>query len=116
MSINSISKVDSTRGVSGVVKYASFSSQQVAEPTQEPSKAEPASKAELEAAISKLNAMMIQSNTAIEFSLDSSSNSPVIKVIDKETKSVLRQLPNVEALAFSKNLETFKGILLNQRA
>jgi flagellar protein FlaG len=110
MSINGINKVDSARGVSGVVKYASFSSQPVAEPTQQPSKAE------LEAAISKLNAMMTQSNTAVEFSLDSSSNSPVIKVIDKETKSVLRQLPNVEALAFSKNLETFKGILLNQKA
>lgn len=115
MSINSINKVDGPRGLSGVVKYASFSSQQVAEPAQESNKAATASKAELEAAITKLNAMMTQSNTAVEFSLDSSSNSPVIKVIDKETKSVLRQLPNVEALAFSKNLETFKGILLSQR-
>lgn len=116
MSINGINKVDSARGVSGVVKYASFNSQPAAEPVQESNKVESASKAELEAAISKLNAMMTQSNTAVEFSLDSSSNSPVIKVIDKETKSVLRQLPNVEALAFSKNLETFKGILLSQRA
>lgn len=111
MSINSLDKVESTYGVpkTGTVKYANFSTQPVTEPSQAPSKAE------LEAAINKLNAMMTQSNTAVEFSLDSTSNSPVIKVIDKETKSVLRQLPNVEALAFSKNLETFKGVLLSQR-
>jgi uncharacterized FlaG/YvyC family protein len=39
----------------------------------------------------------------------------VIKVVDIETKSVLRQLPNLEAIAFSRNLDTFKGLLLNQK-
>lgn len=81
--------------------------------TQEMSKAE--MKAAMKDAVQKLNGMMEKSNTSVEFSLDESANLPVIKVIDKETNRVLRQLPNTEVLAFAKNLDTLKGMLLSQR-
>lgn len=72
-------------------------------------------KAAVKDAVEKLNSMMAKSNTSVEFSMDDSAKVPVIKVIDKDTNTVLRQLPNLEALAFAKNLETLKGLLISQR-
>jgi len=109
MAIDNINKISSVIGLPNKGKAVTQDStvEQVA--TTQPSKGE------LEAAVKKLNAMMAESNTAVEFSLDKSTGSPVIKVVDVETKSVLRQLPNLEAIAFSRSLDTFKGLLLNQK-
>lgn len=82
-------------------------------PAQEMSSAE--MKAAVKDAVEKLNSMMAKSNTSVEFSMDETAKLPVIKVIDKDTNTVLRQLPNLEALAFAKNLETLKGLLISQR-
>jgi flagellar protein FlaG len=40
----------------------------------------------------------------------------VVKVIDTETKQVLRQLPSEESLEIAKNLNSMKGLLINSKA
>ncbi|WP_020166566.1 MULTISPECIES: flagellar protein FlaG [Methylotenera] len=109
MAIDNINKITSATGVPNKSKVATQGT------VAEISEVKQPSKSELEAAVKKLNALMAQSNTSVEFSLDKTTGSPVIKVVDTETKSVLRQLPNLEAIAFSRSLETFKGLLLNQK-
>lgn len=109
MAIDHINKIASTFGVASKNKDVTIGAFAQSTEVKQPSRDA------LEVAVKKLNAMMAQNNTSVEFSLDKTTGSPVIKVIDTETKSVLRQLPNLEAIAFSKNLETFKGLLLNQK-
>lgn len=84
--------------------------------TEAKSQVQPAQKSELEAAVKRLNELISQSHTAVEFSLDETTGTPVIKVIDTETQSVLRQLPNEEALAFSRNLDRLQGLIVRQKA
>jgi len=40
----------------------------------------------------------------------------VVKVIDQETKEVLRQIPTKEALEIAKSFDTAKGFLISQSA
>lgn len=75
----------------------------------------PISKVELEAAVKKLNEL-VAAATTITFSLDEESGKPIIKVIDMETQTVLRQIPNEEALAMSRNMDRLQGLVLRQQA
>ena len=109
MAISNIDRVDNGVSMMSAYRLANANAVLTAE-----TKTQAVHKDELAVAVQKLNAMMEKSNTSVEFSLDESAKLPVIKVIDKETNRVLRQLPNLEALAFARNLDTFKGLLLNQ--
>ncbi len=55
-------------------------------------------------------------NDQIEFSLDDETGQSVLKVIDVQTKEVLRQIPTEEALAISKALDKLQGILIQNKA
>lgn len=72
-------------------------------------------KSELAAAAQRLNELISPNHTSVEFILDEATSIPVIKVIDSETKSVIRQLPNEEALVFSRNLDKFNGLIFRQK-
>lgn len=74
-----------------------------------------ASKAELEEAVEKLNALVSRATTIL-FSLDEDSGRTIIRVVDTETQTVLRQIPNEEALAMSRNMERLQGLVLRQQA
>ena len=73
------------------------------------------SKAELEEAVEKLNALVSRATTIL-FSLDDDSGRTIIRVVDTETQTVLRQIPNEEALAMSRNMERLQGLVLRQQA
>jgi len=75
---------------------------------------QPAERAELEEAVKKLNALVSQATT-IMFSLDEESGRTIIRVVDTETQTLLRQIPNEEALAMSRNMDRLQG-LIRQRA
>ena len=50
----------------------------------------------------------------IEFSIDEDSGQTVVKVIDRATKEVLRQIPSEEMLELAKALDKLQGLLLRQ--
>ena len=81
----------------------------------QPAEAQPATKAELEEAVKKLNALVSQATTIL-FSLDDESGRTIIRVVDTETQTVLRQIPNEEALAMSRNMARLQGLVLRQQA
>jgi flagellar protein FlaG len=73
------------------------------------------SKVELEAAVKKLNDL-VSAATTIMFSLDEDSGKTIIKVVDMETRTVLRQIPNEEALSMARNMDRLQGLVLRQQA
>jgi flagellar protein FlaG len=52
----------------------------------------------------------------LQFSLDSETNQPVVRVIDKETQELIRQIPSEELVTISRRLEAATGVLLQDKA
>ena len=59
----------------------------------------------------------IQSNSSnLLFSVDKSHNRIIVKVVDKETGEVIRQIPGEETLAIASSLDAVKGVLIQSKA
>ncbi|MHB1123404.1 MAG: flagellar protein FlaG [Ramlibacter sp.] len=52
---------------------------------------------------------------SLEFSVDAESNRTIVKVIDQETKEVIRQMPSAESLEIAKALDRVQGLLIRQK-
>lgn len=53
-------------------------------------------------------------NSDLIFSVDEKSGEHVIKVVDKSTKEVIRQIPSEEAIQIKESIDRFqKGLLVN---
>lgn len=55
-------------------------------------------------------------NNALQFNIDDSTGQTVIKVIDTDTKEVIKQIPSEDMLALAKALDQIKGLLVKQKA
>lgn len=64
----------------------------------------------LNGTISDLNSLAQQMHRELRFSLDDESGEMVIKVIDKETDQVLRQIPSQEVLELRQRLTDAVGV------
>ena len=67
-------------------------------------------------AVNSINAAMTAMSADLQFSVDEDSQRTIIKIVDQETKEVLRQIPSVEALAIAKALDQAQGLLIKQKA
>jgi flagellar protein FlaG len=76
--------------------------------------AQPPSKTELKKSVDAIN-RFLEDNSEVHFSIDEDSGMSVVKVIDTETKKVLRQFPSEQSLEIGKNLTT-KGLLIDSEA
>ena len=74
------------------------------------------SREQLNNAVSALNQSSQMKTQGLEFSIDEDSQRTVVKVIDQETKEVLRQIPTKEALELAKTFDSAKGSLISQSA
>jgi flagellar protein FlaG len=90
---------------------------------QKPAEAKPVdkppvevTKAELATAVKKLNERVSPSLQTIEFSMEQDSSRMIVKVIDTATKTVIRQIPNEEVLAFAKTMDRLQGMVVRQTA
>jgi flagellar protein FlaG len=70
----------------------------------------------LEDAVSAINAFLKPISNNLEFSVDEGSGKTVVKLVDTETNTVLRQYPTKEALAIAKDIDRFQGLLINTEA
>ena len=68
-------------------------------------------RANLDEAISQINAAMDQRQINAAISVDRNLNQFVVKITDKNTGELLRQVPNEAIQRFAMNLEQLKGIL-----
>ena len=51
----------------------------------------------------------------LEFSIDKDTHTQVIKVIDRKSGDVVRQIPPEEVLNFLRQFEKFKGLIVSRR-
>ena len=70
----------------------------------------------LESMVSGLNDLVHELHRELQFSLDDESGEVVIKVIDRETDTVVRQLPPEEVLKLRKRLQEAAGVIFQDRA
>lgn len=76
----------------------------------------PASKDEVKNAVLKLEKFVSSTASDIQFSLDDDSGEPIVKVIDRSTKEVIRQIPSKEMLEIAQALDRLQGLLIKQKA
>jgi flagellar protein FlaG len=66
--------------------------------------------------VDELNAAMKQHASSILFSIDEDSGRTIVKVVDTDTDTVLRQYPSKELLAISKQIDKFQGMFIKTQA
>ena len=72
---------------------------------------------QLKNVVDSINRTLKQANKNLEFSLDESTNKPIVKLVDTETGDVIRQFPSEEMLVISHAIDQFQqGLLLKQEA
>ena len=74
---------------------------------------------ELRQAASLLNQVMQQSNSSLQFSVDTDTNTPIVRLVDTNTGELIRQIPSEEALAISRSIDQAlqrQGLLCKQVA
>lgn len=52
----------------------------------------------------------------LQFSVDEASGSNVVRVVDRSTQEVIRQIPSEEMLAIARALDRIQGLLIRQKA
>jgi flagellar protein FlaG len=67
-------------------------------------------------AVKIINATINALSPNLEFTVDSDTERTVVKVIDKQTNEVIRQLPTPEALEIAKAVDRLQGLLIRQKA
>jgi flagellar protein FlaG len=82
-----------------------------AAPEPEPEQAERVAQA-----LTTINATLKTLQQGVEFTIDEKSRRTVVKVIDQETKQVLRQMPSQEILDIANALDRLQGLLIRQEA
>lgn len=73
--------------------------------------------AQLQHAVEKFNNAMKESKQNLEFSVDTETKKPVIKLVDSVTGELIRQIPSKEMLAIARSIDQFQqGMLLSHKA
>ena len=67
-------------------------------------------------AIQDINKSFQSLSRGLEFTIDEDSQRTIVKVIDQQTKEVIRQLPSQETLEIAKALDQVIGKLIREKA
>jgi uncharacterized FlaG/YvyC family protein len=70
---------------------------------------------ELEAKMAELNEALASRNQAIVFSTDPATGKDVVRVSNKSTGELIRQMPSVEALKAMQNMDQMMGLIFNRK-
>ncbi|MBI2307781.1 MAG: flagellar protein FlaG [Rhodocyclales bacterium] len=71
---------------------------------------------EVESAVKKVQNFVSAKAADIQFSIDEDIGVTVVKVVDRGTKEVIRQIPSEEMLEIAKALDKLQGLLVKQQA
>ncbi|MCB1802330.1 MAG: flagellar protein FlaG [Gammaproteobacteria bacterium] len=70
----------------------------------------------LQDVVSNLNQLVRDLHRELQFSVDDDSGETVVKVIDRETDEVVRQIPSEEVMRLRKRLEEAAGVIFHDSA
>ncbi len=71
---------------------------------------------ELGNVVADLNKVAQANAQGVRFSVDEDTGRTVVKVVDTQTDTVLRQIPSVEALKLWRSIEQMQGVMLRDKA
>ena len=76
----------------------------------------PPSPEKLAQAIKNINHALQDRSQNLEFSVDSATDRTIVKIIDKQTQEVIRQMPSQEAIDIAKALDQLQSLMGKQKA
>jgi flagellar protein FlaG len=88
----------------------------VTDASPSPLRAQQPDREKLEAATQSVRDFVEPINSNLEFSVDNDTGQLVVKIIDRATQEVIRQMPSEEMLAIAKALDSIKGLFVKQTA
>lgn len=128
MNIESMNQAGAARSVSVEVQQ-SASRQAAAQPVRSPgqdSAVQPQkqengnnpspSREEVDQAVKRLTDFVSPNQAEINFSVDESSGIRVVKIVDRNSNEVIRQMPSEEAVALARALDKLQGLLIKDKA
>ena len=71
---------------------------------------------EVRHALEAINRFLSPANGNIQFSQDADTGRSLVKIVDTQTQTVLRQIPTKEAIAIAKELDRLQGLLVREQA
>ncbi|MCL6261817.1 flagellar protein FlaG [Craterilacuibacter sp. RT1T] len=71
---------------------------------------------DLKGALEKVNKLVSAYSSELKFSVDDDTGIQVVKVIDKSTDEVIRQMPSEEMLKIAQSLDKIVGVLFKDKA
>jgi len=105
---------------SSAVAYANTAeatSSQAMDPQREPAApVPPVDQKLLEKAVKDLSQGVQNLQRSLQFSIDESSGRTVIKVVDKDTQEVIRQIPEEQVLELAARIDKNAGVLVKDEA
>lgn len=75
-----------------------------------------ATKDDVDRAAQQINEALQMVSQKLEFSVDKDTDKFVVKVMDKETGEMIRQIPSEELLKIAKALDKLQGLLVKDQA
>jgi flagellar protein FlaG len=72
--------------------------------------------AQLAQAVASINETLRALTPGLEFSVDQDSHRTVVRIVDQQTKELIRQMPSAETLEIAKALDRVQGLLISLRA
>lgn len=103
-------QIDTTQSPAGT---AAADPVKVAAASQE---ASPATRDQVKDAVTRLKEFVQPFNNGLQFSIDEDTGKTLVKVIDLQTKEVIRQIPSQEAIDIAKALDKLQGLLIHNKA
>ena len=84
---------------------------------QAPPKQPAPDRAQLEQAVKEIKQLVkpMVSNS-LDFSIDDSTGKAIVRITDRETGEMIRQIPSQEMLEIARSLDKMQGMLLRQKA
>ena len=77
----------------------------------------PATSNEVRQAAKQVNeAIKATASSTLEFSVEGENEKVVVRVVDSQTKEVIRQIPSEQMVAISKAMDNLSGLLIQQKA
>jgi flagellar protein FlaG len=102
-----------TPSLAGAARAAGVAEQRQADAVARPANAGEEGLAE---AVEKLNAQAGSLNRSLRFTVDRDTGTTVIKVVDRETDEVIRQIPPEYTMEILRRMDIGAGVLLEEKA
>lgn len=76
----------------------------------------PVDDTQLKKAIAAANESVAAHGSSVEFSVDPQHGTTIVRVVDKNTGQLIRQMPSAELIEIAKALDQFQGMLIRRKA